>query len=409
MRGFALVSLAGVAGCSPLTADFVCTDDASCVSSSGSQGRCEADHHCSLPDSSCPSGHRYAGASGSQSDQCTMGAGCIAALRAGNRTSCVLETDGSVWCWGGGIQTPTALAMPPGNVVEVELGGAGICARYAGGDVYCAPDLHQPLAKLPQVAAVQLSVGAGHACAVTTDQNSKCWGMNGSGQLGNGTRVASATPVTVAQLIGVRQVAAGAVSSCAITDAGAVWCWGSDADCELGRGLGGPPISDGTLPLTVDDDRLVASAVTVADQFACAVTTDGAVKCWGSNSAGQLGDHAAGGAAESPNRIPTLAGVTQLSIGGSHACAIVAGAATCWGKNDVHQTSSAVVASVAAPSPVPLPSDPALADIEAGADHTCALTKDGAVLCWGDNTGGEIGDGTTTQAVQPTRVPLACP
>ncbi|TMQ11760.1 MAG: hypothetical protein E6J90_33785, partial [Deltaproteobacteria bacterium] len=396
----ALVSLAGLASCAPLHADFVCTDDASCVSASGAQGTCEANHRCSLLDSTCPSGHRYADASGSLSNQCTTGAACIAALRAGARTTCALKTDGSVWCWGAGTRTPASLALPAGDVAQIELGGDGICARYAGGDVYCAPDPHQPMAKVPDVAALQLSVGGGHACAVTTDQHVKCWGMNGSGELGDGTRVMSTTAVTVAQLAGVRQVAAGVASTCVITDAGAVWCWGNDDKCQLGRGIDFPP-SDPTLPLKVDDDHLIASSVTVADQFACALTTGGAVMCWGGNSLGQLGDRSPGGSSDTPNRIPSLTGVTQLSAGGSHACAVVAGGATCWGKNDVHQTASTAVASVPAPSPVAVPAPLELQDVASGTDHTCGLARDGAVICWGDNTSGEIGDGTVMQAVQP--------
>jgi len=399
------------AGCSPLTADFVCTDNASCVSDSGAPGRCEPTGRCSLPDASCASGQRYADSAGALSDRCTTAFDCIADVRAGDRATCARKTDGSAWCWGDGSRQPARLDVP-GEVAQIELGGAGVCARTAGGEVYCAPGVHQPMAKIAQLAAaIDISVGARHACAVTTDKRVACWGANASGELGDGTTTARTAPVIAGGgLTTARQVAAGVDTTCAVSDGGAVWCWGSDAQDQLGRGI--CPFCDEATPMTVDSGMPAAASVTVADRFACAMTAAGAVWCWGLNDRGQLADRRVDGTADSPNQVPGLAGVTQLSSGGGHSCALGAGgAASCWGDNRAREASSAASDTLTAPSPVtdraaqPL----ALGEVDAGTDHTCGRSSAGIILCWGGNASGAIGDGTLAPAAQPTAALLVCP
>jgi alpha-tubulin suppressor-like RCC1 family protein len=410
LRLAAVAAVAGLAACSPLTADFLCTDDASCVSASGAQGTCEPTRRCSLPDTTCASGKRYADASGPLADRCTTAFDCIADVRAGDRATCARKTDGSIWCWGDGSETPERLALPSA-AAQFDLGGAGICARLSTGEVYCAPGVHQPLAQIPQLISLDLSVGGSHACAVTTDHRVACWGANNRGQLGDGSTTARTAPVVAGGgLSTARQVSAGVETTCAVSESGAVWCWGSDEQDQLGRGI--CPFCDDSEPMTVESGMPAVATVTVADRFVCALTTTGAVYCWGANDRGQLGDRGVDGTSDAPHQVPALTGATQITTGGGHACAIAAaGAASCWGDNRARESTSAAADALRAVTPV---TDRAtqplhLAQIDAGTSHTCGRSSDGLILCWGDNASGEIGDGTVAPAALPAAALLICP
>jgi len=397
--------------CGSLTADFICSDNASCLSESGVQGTCELTGRCSLPDTTCTSGRRYATSSGPLSSECTTAFDCIADVHAGEHATCVRKRDGSVWCWGDGGSTPARLALPDGDVAQLEIGGAGVCVRYANGDVHCATSLRGPMTKVPLLGSTDIAVGASHACAVTGDKHVACWGANASGELGTGTTVPSTVPLlALGGLVGVRRVAAGVETTCAVTDGGATWCWGLDDRDQLGRGI--CPLCDSKTPMPVDDELSLAASVTVADHFACALTTAGAAWCWGTNNQGQLGDRAADNPSDSPHRIQALSGITQLRSGGSHSCAVGAGGAvSCWGDNRLRQSTSAASDTLVAPTPVtdragqPL----GLVEVVAGAEHSCGRSSDGVVVCWGNNTRGEIGDGTFTPAARPTQALVFCP
>jgi alpha-tubulin suppressor-like RCC1 family protein len=136
-------------------------------------------------------------------------------------------------------------------------------------------------------ATVALSVGSSHTCAVTTSGGLKCWGENSHGQLGDGTTTDSSTPVAVSGLgSGVAVVSVGSSHSCVLTTAGAVKCWGENSDGRLGDGT----TTDRSTPVSVSGLTVGVVAVSVGSFHACALTKAGGVKCWGRNSDGRLGD-----------------------------------------------------------------------------------------------------------------------
>ena len=230
-----------------------------------------------------------------------------------------------------------------------------------------------------------VAAGSDHSCALTTGGAVECWGLFGSGGLGNGTTSGSVVPVDVSGLSsGVIAITADG-PSCALSAAGGVSCWGDNSVGELGDGTTDPA----TVPVNVSGLGSGVAAVSAGDAFACALTTDGAVKCWGDNTRGQLGD-----GTTSPSTVPVDvaglgSGVVAISAKYTHACALTAaGGVECWGENTRGQLGDGATTNQLTPVAVS-GLDSGVVSIAAGGEHTCAVTSGGSTECWGRNTFGE--------------------
>ena len=141
--------------------------------------------------------------------------------------------------------------------------------------------------------------------------------------------------------------------------------------------------------------------------YTCALLSTGAVKCWGYNDNGQLGDGSAASVTPrtTPVDVSTLSsGVTAISTGSYHTCALLStGAAKCWGKNTSGRLGDGSNTASLTPVSVSTLSTGVIA-IAAGEAHTCAVLNTGAVKCWGYNVSGQLGDGSTTQSFTPVGV-----
>lgn len=196
-----------------------------------------------------------------------------------------------------------------------------------------------------------------------------------------------------------RIVAAGGYHTCALTTAGAVLCWGANQAGQLGDGT---TLAHGT-PRVVKGLTGVVVAISAGSAHTCALLAGGGVQCWGANWAGQLGDGSTTARLE-PVPVSGLSGVTAIAVGALHSCALTgAGAVLCWGSN----VWSALGDGTATDRPVPVPvthlSRGATA-ITAGAGHSCAVVAKGDVWCWGWNLTGQLGDGTHTSWSTPVAV-----
>lgn len=210
------------------------------------------------------------------------------------------------------------------------------------------------------------------------------------------------SPEAVVGLTSIATISAGGGHTCAVT-AGAVKCWGENYSGALGN--------NSTTSSKVPVDVLSLSGVTAVaagGSHTCALTTDGWVKCWGDNSGGQLGNNSTI-SSPVPVEISTLRGVptvTAVAAGGAHTCAVTGeGHVKCWGSNSEGQLGNGATTS----SPVPVDVKDrngnnltGVTSIDAGSEHTCALTARGSVYCWGANREGQLGNNSTERSLVAT-------
>ena len=299
------------------------------------------------------------------------------------------------------------------RIASLSLGASHSCAVTSAGGVLCWGDdtygqvgdgsadyngRYAPAAVAGLSAGVAaVSAGAYHTCAVTSAGGVKCWGRGDSGQLGDGSTATMRTvPVEVVGLsAGVVAVAAGTDHTCALLSSGGVRCWGDNSAGQLGIG------SSTSQPVPVDVSGLGSGAYSVSsgNQFTCAATPAG-IWCWGLGGSGQLGN---GGTKNQslPASVQDAfsSGVSSVSAGSSHACAVLnAGGVKCWGDNYYDQlgegsASSRELAPVDVAGLSFAEGRGPVAAVAAGSGHTCALLRTGGVMCWGANSAGQLGLG----------------
>ena len=319
----------------------------------------------------------------------------VVSVSSGGAHSCAVTTDGGVYCWGDNSDGQ----LGNGNTVDSAVPVAVVSGGAMGGN-----------------AAKSVSAGAFHSCAVTTSGRAFCWGSNGSGELGDGDTLSSTDPVavdTTGALQGktVVSISAGGGHSCAATSDGGAYCWGGN----VAGALGNSSLADSFVPVAVDSSGVlkgkIVTAVSAGERHSCAVTNDGGAYCWGDNSSGRLGNGSTNNSPEpvSAGSAGALQGKTVASVSaGSHSCAVTTvGAPFCWGDNASGQLGSGVVRDTSVPGAVDsngVLKDKKVAAVSAGGSHSCAVTTDGGVYCWGLNSRGELGSGDFTNSAVPVAV-----
>ena len=298
-------------------------------------------------------------------------------LTVGSQHSCVTAVAGGIKCWGhnDGGQLGDGTAKESGVPVAVQGLTGGMLALAASGDT----------------------------CAVTVGGALLCWGHNESGQLGNGTQQGNLTPTAVSGLgSGVKAVAAGGLHTCAVTSAGAALCWGENSSGELGNGT----TSDSFVPVGVKGLSSGVSAVAVGFGHSCVIVAGGGLKCWGLNQYGELGNGTTSNLpVKSPVDVKGLSsGVLAVASSSLTTCALLEGGAVkCWGHNLDGEVGDGTTKDSSVPTDVKGLSAGVTA-IGAGTSHTCAVTQEGGVKCWGNNSFGQLGDNSTTVRHEPVDV-----
>jgi len=251
------------------------------------------------------------------------------------------------------------------------------------------------------VSADTVSTGAVHSCVLTAGGGVKCWGYNDTGMVGDGTKHDRKTPVNVTGLAnGVADVQAVWDHSCALTNGGGVMCWGHNGDGELGDGTKIQRL----VPVNVDGLHNGVAAISLGFDSGCALTNGGGVKCWGYNGNGQLGDGTRTTRKTAVNVFGLSSGVAAISAGWDHTCALMnSGGVMCWGNNSHGEVGNGNHTDQLKPVAVSGLAG-GVAAVSAGFDHTCALMNTGGVKCWGNNATGEIGDGSTRSRKTPVNV-----
>jgi alpha-tubulin suppressor-like RCC1 family protein len=242
-----------------------------------------------------------------------------------------------------------------------------------------------------------ITAGAEHACLLRSDGGVFCWGRNDEGQLGDGTRTPRSTAVRVPGLTAIA-VAAGTRHTCAISADGQVLCWGADDAGQLGDGGG----VDRRTPVPVAG-LAGATDVAAGDAFSCAVLADGSARCWGDDTYGQLGDATPPAAGARPPATVALTGLRALSAHWQHACALRDDETVwCWGSNSFGQLGDG--SSDDRSAPVRAQSLASATRVATGLGHTCAATRADGLYCWGYNKDGQLGSDDPTSATKPTPV-----
>ncbi len=243
---------------------------------------------------------------------------------------------------------------------------------------------------------LRVAAGRAHACALMVDRTVRCWGHGAHGQLGVGAlpltmgnpkplRIGSlSVPTTVVGLSDVVQIACGGEHSCALRTNGTVACWGSNLHGELGDGTTSSRVS----PVFVQGlDR--ATQIALGDTRSCARLADGTVRCWGSG-------------ALVPQAVPEVTSATSVAVGASHACVVESGAVRCWGENGDGQLGDGTTETRELPTRVSGLSD--VVQLALGDHHSCARLEDGTVRCWGCGEWGQVGDGAKVSRLVPRAV-----
>ena len=263
------------------------------------------------------------------------------------------------------------------------------------------------------LSVVEISKGAGHVCAITENGSISCWGWNHRGQLGIGSSGDSGkdyegfpTPTPTASLGEGRTavaISAGRIHTCALLDDGSVSCWGDNYNGQLGDNS--TTNRNAPTPISSLGEGRTAVAISSGGWHTCAILDDGSVSCWGDGYNGKLGD-GTDDESKTPTQTSSLGeGRTAVAIssGADHTCAILDdGSVSCWGQNSYGQLGDGTNDESKTPTPTSsLGEGRTAVAISAGDSHTCALLDDGSVSCWGSNWDGELGDGSTAHRNAP--------
>jgi alpha-tubulin suppressor-like RCC1 family protein len=293
----------------------------------------------------------------------------VTAVAAGGRHSLALLSNGTVMAWG-----------------DDEVGQLGDGTNET---VSAVPVAVSGLSGVTAIAA-----GANHSLALLSNGTVMAWGENEAGQLGTGNLQESDVPVAVKGLSGVTAIAAGGNHSLALLKTGAVMAWGENEVGELGSGS----TKDSDVPVAVKGVSGV-SAIAAGGLGSLALLKSGMVMAWGDDESGELGEPApeeeAPPFSDVPAAVRGLSEVSAIAAGGAFNLALLKdGAVMAWGADQSGQLGDGAIANdVEAPTAVK--GLGAARAISAGEQHAAALLEDGAVMDWGTNADGILGDGTS--------------
>jgi alpha-tubulin suppressor-like RCC1 family protein len=362
------------------------------------------------------------------SAQAVIGLENVATLSARDRHICALKSDKTVWCWGSNEQgelgdgsqdlrsTPTPVLLPAGQSIDAVAAGAAHTCAIGGGQLWCwganqlgelgdGSNRDRPLPTPVPLPRVTTIVAAGHhTCAGQDTGAAWCWGANQAGQLGEGTTSNFGVPVPVTGIEDAIDLSAGDSFSCARRHDGTIWCWGDDRLGQLGNGA---PIErvrpDGDVSHLEGVLSVSAGGAHTCARHQTSAAGPPQTVCWGDNQAGQIGDGTRLDRA-TPVPLKLMLDAAQVVAGALHTCLRgTNGGVWCWGRGGAGQLGTPALIDGIVPTNVSGLGEEA-AGIAAGRDHTCALLKDRSVWCWGANSEGQLGDGTTTSRSNPAVV-----
>jgi alpha-tubulin suppressor-like RCC1 family protein len=378
------------------------------------------------------------------------------AIAAGGQHSqtCALLSTGDVDCWGAnyfgqlgdgsliGSDTPVE-AIGVADPTQATVGGDHVCALLSTGHVDCwgyneygqlgngittgpdkCPFAEPPAACSPEPVEVtgvtdasHVTAGGDQTCAVLSTGHVECWGLNGFGELGDGSAsgpetcgafACSAAPVEVTGITDPSQVSAGGNQTCALLSSGHIDCWGSNQFGGLGDGSAIGPEECGPYRIPCSAAPVEVTGITDATEVSggggqtCALLSTGHIDCWGRNGYGQLGDGSTEDS-DAPVEVSGISEATQVSAGGDFTCALLStGDVECWGDGEFGELGNG--ATSRSDTPVDTAGITEATQVSAGGDQACVLLPTGQLDCWGANYDGQLGNGSTEGSDVPVEV-----
>jgi len=356
-----------------------------------------------------------AGSAGASSAAGSAGAGnklVATSIAMGPTTSCAVLNDHTAECWGhdaysqvgdGQMNDRLAPSVPVLGVttaIGIAVSDSHGCALLSTGQINCwglntsgqlgnGKTLSSPApVRVSGIEnAISVAVSATSSCAILNGGSVQCWGANESGQLGDGgVATQSSVPVSIPGITNAVELALGYFATCARVSAGSVYCWGGNQHGALGRGAG--PTEYHSTPALVTGISTAVS-VAISYQHACAALSDGSVRCWGEGESGKLGNNSAADSAVPVNTLQ-ITTANAVTAGMHHSCALLKnGSMTCWGNGAYGALGSS--AGGTAFTQVPVTGVSSASAIASGEYDTCALLQGGSVQCWGYNLYGRLG------------------
>ena len=381
----------------------------------------------------------------------------VVAIAAGGSHSIALKSDGTVWTWG--FNAVGQLGVGPGiHLIPIQVSAVTDVVAIAGGNEHTivlksdgtvftwgrnfdgqlgigtfSSGFSTPVQVSGLTDVVAIAGGAWHNIVLKNDGTVFTWGRNFEGQLGDGTHNYSPAPVQVIGLANVAAIAGGGFHTITQKSDGAVHTWGKNFFGQLGDGIAGIN-SKSTTPIQVCDEGETApcstflsdvKAIAGGSRHTIALKIDGVssinstVFTWGDNVLGQLGTGTAKPllpGSLTPVQVVGVGGgsfltdVIAVTGGGVHTLALKSDeTVNGWGWNNEGQLGIGTF-SAANLTPVQVSGLTNVKAIAGGSRHTIALKIDGVssldstVFTWGDNSRGQLGDGTTTKSSTPAQV-----
>jgi alpha-tubulin suppressor-like RCC1 family protein len=306
----------------------------------------------------------------------------VARLAAGSRHTCAIR-GGELWCWG---------INDRGQLGQGDLEPRSLPVRVGVESDW-----------------ITVSASSGHTCGIRSTNNVGglyCWGDNAFRQLGIGADepvTPTPTPTLVSKNIQFRSVAAGDLHTCGLEQTGALWCWGRQEGGAVGLGNLDDPMPS---PALVNLDSVVD--ISAGSGHNCAVRDDATMWCWGHYECFQLGspDHQI-----EPHQVDEQCW-RGVAAGATHTCGILEDdTLRCFGNNGRGQLGVGVSGGdpatddcVGYMEPQVVQGDHRWVFVAGGTLHTCGITTEGALYCWGYNEQNQIADVDELEIPSPTRL-----